>query len=128
MQLKMIKKLSKYVGEYKKYAVITPVLVTLEALMEIVIPLLMAQLIDNGIDAGNMGVNLARRGNAGTFRKIALGRKNKFLGNNFILDDFLFMINIIKEHIEGGYTLHQALFHFVKFLGCDYAGNGIKGK
>ena len=51
----MIKKLSKYVGEYKKYAVITPVLVTLEALMEIVIPLLMAQLIDNGIDAVNMG-------------------------------------------------------------------------
>lgn len=51
----MIKKLSKYVGEYKKYAIITPVLVTLEALMEIVIPLLMAQLIDSGIDAGNMG-------------------------------------------------------------------------
>ena len=51
----MIKKLSKYVGEYKKYAVITPVLVTLEALMEIFIPLLMAQLIDKGIDAGNMG-------------------------------------------------------------------------
>ena len=51
----MIKKLSKYVGEYKKYAIITPVLVTLEALMEIVIPLLMAQLIDRGIDAGNMG-------------------------------------------------------------------------
>ena len=51
----MIKKLSKYVGEYKKYAIITPVLVTLEALMEIVIPLLMAQLIDNGIDAGDMG-------------------------------------------------------------------------
>ena len=51
----MIKKLSKYVGEYKKYAIITPVLVTFEALMEIVIPLLMAQLIDKGIDAGNMG-------------------------------------------------------------------------
>lgn len=51
----MIKKLSRYVGEYKKYAIITPVLVTLEALMEIVIPLLMAQLIDSGIDAGNMG-------------------------------------------------------------------------
>ncbi|MGN1333740.1 MAG: ABC transporter ATP-binding protein [Anaerovoracaceae bacterium] len=51
----MIKTLSKYIGEYKKYAFITPVLVTLEALMEIVIPLLMAQLIDNGIDAGNMG-------------------------------------------------------------------------
>ena len=51
----MIKKLSKYVGKYKKYAIITPVLVTLEALMEIFIPLLMAQLIDKGIDAGNMG-------------------------------------------------------------------------
>ena len=51
----MIKKLSRYVGEYKKYAIITPVLVTLEALMEIVIPLLMAQLIDRGIDAGNKG-------------------------------------------------------------------------
>lgn len=51
----MIKKLSKYVGEYKKYAIITPILVTFEALMEIFIPLLMAQLIDKGIDAGNMG-------------------------------------------------------------------------
>ena len=57
--------------------------------------------------------------------RVFFASKEKF---NFILDDFLFMINIIKEHIEGGYTLHQALFHFVKFLGCDYAGNSIKGE
>ncbi len=51
---KMIKKLSKYVKEYKKYAIMTPVLVVLESFMEIMIPLLMAALIDKGIDNGNM--------------------------------------------------------------------------
>lgn len=50
----MIKKLSAYVGEYKKPALLTPVFVTFEAMMDIFIPLVMADLIDKGIDAGNM--------------------------------------------------------------------------
>ena len=52
----MIKKLIKYVGEYKKPTILTPIFVLLESVMEILIPLLMAKLIDDGIDVGDMGV------------------------------------------------------------------------
>ncbi len=50
----MIKKLIKYVGEYKKPTILTPIFVLLESVMEILIPLLMAKLIDDGIDMGDM--------------------------------------------------------------------------
>ena len=52
----MIKKLAKSVREYKKYAILTPVCVALEVVLEILIPLLMAQLVDFGIYAGDMNV------------------------------------------------------------------------
>lgn len=52
----MIKKLIKYIGEYKKPTVLTPIFVLLESGTEILIPLLMAKLIDNGIEVGDMGV------------------------------------------------------------------------
>jgi ATP-binding cassette subfamily B multidrug efflux pump len=41
--------------EYKKYAIITPLFVILEALDEMFIPTLMANLIDEGVSAKNMG-------------------------------------------------------------------------
>ncbi len=50
----MLKTLGKSVREYKKPALLTPFLVTLEVVMEVVIPLLMANLIDKGIYAGQM--------------------------------------------------------------------------
>ena len=45
----MIKTLGKSVREYKRPALVTPMLVTLEVIMEVIIPLLMAELIDRGI-------------------------------------------------------------------------------
>ena len=50
----MIKKLFSYAGEYKKYALTTPVLVCGEVILEIMIPMIMALLIDQGIDKGSM--------------------------------------------------------------------------
>ena len=50
----MIKTLGKSVREYKRPALITPMLVTLEVIMEVIIPLLMANLIDKGIYSGQM--------------------------------------------------------------------------
>ena len=50
----MIKKLAKYIGEYTLPTNLTPVLITLEVIMEVVIPLIMADLIDYGVYAGNM--------------------------------------------------------------------------
>ncbi len=50
----MIKRLAKCIREYKKDTVLTPTLVIGEVIMEVLIPLLMAELIDNGIEQGNM--------------------------------------------------------------------------
>ena len=45
----MIKKLLSCLGEYKKYAILTPVVMIGEVLMEVSIPLIMAKIVDNGI-------------------------------------------------------------------------------
>lgn len=50
----MIKKLAKSIREYKKEAILTPIFVSLEVVMEVIIPLLMANLIDKGMYDGNM--------------------------------------------------------------------------
>lgn len=50
----MIKKLISYISEFKKDAILTPVYVALEVVMETIIPLLMAWIIDNGIGKGDM--------------------------------------------------------------------------
>ena len=50
----MFKKLSKYVKEYKKAAMLTPFFVILEVVMEVIIPLLMAKIIDVGIQNGDV--------------------------------------------------------------------------
>ncbi|MGN0369088.1 MAG: ABC transporter ATP-binding protein [Butyrivibrio sp.] len=50
----MIKTLSKSLREYKKGSIITILLSIMEAGFEILIPLCMAKVIDNGIDVGNM--------------------------------------------------------------------------
>ena len=51
----MNRKLLRSVREYKRQTIQTPILVALEVLMEVLIPLLMANIIDIGIDGGDMG-------------------------------------------------------------------------
>lgn len=50
----MIKKLSESIREYKRESMLSPLFVTLEVVMEIIIPLLMARLIDEGLNRGDM--------------------------------------------------------------------------
>ena len=51
----MLKTLLKHVKEYKLPSILTPIVMILEVLMETLVPFLMASMIDNGINAGNMG-------------------------------------------------------------------------
>ena len=51
----MISTLFRQVGEYKKAAALTPVYTSLEVVMDVLIPYVTAQLIDRGINAGNIG-------------------------------------------------------------------------
>ena len=50
----MVRKLLKSVREYKEHSILAPIFVIFEVIMEVVIPLLMANLIDFGIDDGNL--------------------------------------------------------------------------
>ena len=50
----MIKKLSKSIREYKIYAILTPILVMGEVVMEVLIPKTMANLIDKGVYLGDI--------------------------------------------------------------------------
>ena len=51
----MLKTLWAQVGQYKKQAVLTPLFTMGEAVLEIAVPLVMASIIDDGIEAGNIG-------------------------------------------------------------------------
>lgn len=50
----MFGKLLNSIREYKRDSIFAPIFVTFEVIMEVIIPYIMADLIDNGIDAGNM--------------------------------------------------------------------------
>jgi len=52
----MLKQLMGSIGQYKKESILAPVFVICEVIMEVIIPLLMANLIDQGIMDGEMGV------------------------------------------------------------------------
>lgn len=50
----MIKQLAGCIRQYKKDTIRTPIFMTMEVIMEILIPFVMAKLIDQGINKGNM--------------------------------------------------------------------------
>ena len=56
----MIKKLARYIQGYKKDSILTPIFVMLEVIMEVLIPFLMADLTDKGIDGGNIPLIIKR--------------------------------------------------------------------
>ncbi|HCA55944.1 MAG TPA: ABC transporter, partial [Ruminococcaceae bacterium] len=50
----MVKTLAKCIREYKVASIITPIFIIGEVILEVIIPYLMADLIDNGVDKGDM--------------------------------------------------------------------------
>ena len=105
----MNKKLLQSVREYKKQSIIAPLLVTLEVLMEVLIPLEMAKIIDIGIAEGNLGY-IIQRGlilvimammslffgvQAGNFAAIAEPDMPKICGTIFIIKYRIFPLKIL---------------------------------
>ena len=54
----MIKKLVSHLGKYKRAAVLTPLFAALEAVMDVLLPTIMAFIIDQGIEKGDMNAIL----------------------------------------------------------------------
>ena len=50
----MIKKLAKSIREYKKEAILTPLSVAMEVVLEVIVPYFMALLIDEGINKSSI--------------------------------------------------------------------------
>ena len=50
----MLKQLAKSVRQYKKIAILSPLFITVEVILEVAIPFLMANLIDHGVGAGDI--------------------------------------------------------------------------
>ena len=50
----MLKTLGAHIKEFKRDSILTPLFMILEVLMETIIPLLMASIIDDGVEAGNI--------------------------------------------------------------------------
>ena len=50
----MLKKLAAYIGEFKKETILSPVCIAIEVIMEVILPMLMAMVIDNGVNVGDM--------------------------------------------------------------------------
>lgn len=57
----MLRTLAGYVGEYKKDSILTPVFICMEVIFEVLIPLLLASIIDNGLGKSDM-VYVAKMG------------------------------------------------------------------
>lgn len=51
----MIKTIARYVKEFKRAAIATPIFMILEVVMETIIPLMMASIVDKGVEPGNIG-------------------------------------------------------------------------
>lgn len=58
----MIKKLSAYIGKYKVQALLSPILVLFEVVLEVYIPLLMGKIVDVGIPGSDFGYILKMGG------------------------------------------------------------------
>ncbi len=52
----MIKRIFSYTGAFKRYVILSPIFVVIETGGELILPLLIAQIIDAGIQQGNMTV------------------------------------------------------------------------
>ena len=68
----MIRKLMGCIREYKKPSLLAPLFVTLEVIMEVIIPLYMADLIDKGIDGGDFHAILVIGGSLIVFVVLSL--------------------------------------------------------
>ncbi|MDO4261409.1 MAG: ABC transporter ATP-binding protein [Eubacteriales bacterium] len=50
----MIKKLMAHIGQYRRDTLLAPLCVTIEVILEVLLPALMARVIDNGVETGDM--------------------------------------------------------------------------
>ena len=51
----MLRKLTVYLGRYKKYAILSVILITIDVVCELLMPLFMSRIVDEGIPENDIG-------------------------------------------------------------------------
>ena len=70
----MIKTLAGQVKEFKKDSILTPFFMILEVIMEMIIPLLMSSIIDDGVERGDIGIWMVAAAGIGLFAGVMGGK------------------------------------------------------
>ena len=56
----MLRRIFSYMKQYKKYAYLALICIAVEAMLELMVPMIMADLIDNGVANGDTHYNMSR--------------------------------------------------------------------
>ena len=72
----MFKQLMGYIGEYRRYFILAPILVVGESLTELILPYLMGKLVSNGVGTSNLPV---RWGAKPQMHLITMKKETKYL-------------------------------------------------
>ena len=115
----MNKTLLKSVREYKKQSILAPILVILEVLMEVLIPMEMANIIDIGMTSGDLhyiiqrGVILVVMAMLSLFFGISAGNMAAVAGAGYAIYDSHYATCLTVEHssssaIESSATKNRA--------------------
>jgi len=99
----LFKKLSHYIGQYKKYVLLVPLVVFLDVLAELSMPLLMSKVVDVGIGNKDMSFILRTGGSMVGLAAIAmaLGVTNMFVSTRASMGFAANLRNALFEKVQG---------------------------
>ena len=103
----MLKTLGAQVKEFKKASIATPIFMILEVIMEMIIPLMMASIIDNGVEKGDLhhiyvvGAFMVVAAAIGLFAGIMGGKYGLIRSTNCISSNNCTVRYIVASPISG---------------------------
>ena len=110
----MIKKLASHLGEYRRAAILTPMFSALEAVMDILLPTIMAFIIDLGIEKGDM--NAIVKYGLLTFAVAAIAL-------SLAVVDFLIDRVVLQQFLVGAEAVDLAVVQHEDAVGILHRGN-----